>query len=363
MQPQDAAGLPKLGRRRRARALVGLALASMAFHAALLGDARWAWPGVAPPAPALVVRVLLPSEEGVAPKPQESATATTALAAAQVAPLRVPVRVPTPEAGRATRVRAAASLPVPPTEPSPLDSAGAAPERSPPSSPASHPSGVPSDAEPLYRTRIPPAATWRYALRRGGLDGVAELQWRPGAAGYRLALEGRIGAATVFAQTSEGGFDAAGLAPSRYTDRRPRRQLATNFQREAGVVSFSGTSGSHPIVDGSQDRLSWLIQLAAVLAAEPHRLVTGEAVTLVVAGLRGAPALWTFVAAGPEGGDAEPAATAGVRFVRSGEGPYDLRIEVWVDPLRHCLPVRVRFEGASEAQRLELVLEPAPVAE
>ena len=58
----------------------------------------------------------------------------------------------------------------------------------------------------------------------------------------------------------------------RFTDTRIRRAtVAANFQREAGVngggkISFSGSAQELPLVPGVQDRVSWMVQLAAIVA-------------------------------------------------------------------------------------------------
>ena len=100
-----------------------------------------------------------------------------------------------------------------------------------------------------------------------GVPGSGDLQWRPDGDHYTLQLNGSAAGLNVLTQVSQGGFDAAGVAPQRFTDQRLRRSpQAANFQREAGKISFSGPSLELPLAPGVQDRLSWMIQLAAVVA-------------------------------------------------------------------------------------------------
>ncbi|MCC7152373.1 MAG: hypothetical protein IT501_10230, partial [Rubrivivax sp.] len=116
---------------------------------------------------------------------------------------------------------------------------------------------------PTYRTRVPPSAALRYELRRGRLSGQGTLHWQHAADSYELTMEGTVFGLQVLAQRSVGGFDAAGLAPRRFLDqRRGRAVLAANFQRESGVITYSGTPAQHPLLAGAQDRLSWMVQLA-----------------------------------------------------------------------------------------------------
>jgi hypothetical protein len=173
---------------------------------------------------------------------------------------------------------------------------------------------LPADADPvpLYRTRIPPPATLRYAMRLAGASGSAELRWRPAPDGYALRLDGAVAGGATLAQFSQGGFDVAGLAPVRHTEQRTRRaMLATNFQRETGKISFSGSGLQFPLAPGSQDRLSWLIQLACWL---PNRSDAWPARSSRRAGrgLRGEAGVWLFRTL---------AAGAGERLRRSGPHP------------------------------------------
>jgi hypothetical protein len=51
--------------------------------------------------------------------------------------------------------------------------------------------------------------------------------------------------------------------------------VRASFQRELGKITYSGPTWNTLLI-GSQDRLSWMIQLAAVVAAEPQRLQEGR---------------------------------------------------------------------------------------
>ena len=78
-----------------------------------------------------------------------------------------------------------------------------------------------------------------------------------------------------------------------------REQRAVNFQHEAGRITFSGPQLQLPLLPGAQDRLSWMLQLPAVLEAEPALRVPGSEVLIFVAGTRGDGQVWTFTRAGP----------------------------------------------------------------
>ena len=129
---------------------------------------------------------------------------------------------------------------------------------------------------PVYPTRLPAAATLHYQVRRGALAGTGDIRWMPSTDGYRLVLESSLAGLVLLRQTSAGTIDADGLAPARFLDERARRGAqAANFRRDAGTITFSGPAVEWPLLPGSQDRLSWMIQLAGIAAAAPEQLVEG----------------------------------------------------------------------------------------
>lgn len=210
---------------------------------------------------------------------------------------------------------------------------------------------------PVYKTRFPPVTTIDYEIRRGGLSGTGELRWRPVNGHYEVRLEASVAGFTLLTQVSQGGFDAAGLAPTRFTDQRLRKAArAANFQREAGKITFSGPRGEFALAAGSQDRLSWMIQLPSVLAAEPTRAAAGSEVVLYVAGARGDVDIWDLRSSGTETLDTPSGALSTVKFTRTPRSARDTRAEVWLDPKRHYLPVRARLTQGESDGALDLVL-------
>lgn len=209
-----------------------------------------------------------------------------------------------------------------------------------------------ADELPTYRTRPPPPLAYRYEVQRGADRGELELRWSRDGERYEASLEARLAGAPWLELASRGGFDAAGIAPERHTDRRRGRSLqAANFQRDAGRISFSGPALTHVLVAGAQDRLSWLLQLAAIVAADPGLAAPGGAISFVVVGVRGDAELWTFAASGDEAleRDGLPAARA-LHLLRQPLRPYDTRAEVWLAPELHYLPLRVRLSNPPSAR-------------
>src|SRR5207344_794956 len=94
---------------------------------------------------------------------------------------------------------------------------------------------------------------------------------------------------------SRGGLDAAGFAPVRFTEQRLRRAaVAANFQRQAGKITYSGNPDEIPLPEGAQDRLSWMLQLAAIAQARPQKLTQGERFAMFVSGVRADADIWAF---------------------------------------------------------------------
>jgi Protein of unknown function (DUF3108) len=213
---------------------------------------------------------------------------------------------------------------------------------------------------PVYPTRIPASARLAYVLRRGALTGAGELIWQHDGRAYTLSLSGSALGLELIGQASRGVFDAAGLAPERFVDRRRGRdRQAANFDRSAGRITFSGPALTFPLVPGAQDRLSWMVQLPAIVEADAARRTAGTRVAMFIVGARGDADVWTFSVRGPE--PVELAAgnkVDALRLTREPRRPYDMQIEVWLDPTRQHLPARVRLTTLPGGDSLELTLVP-----
>jgi hypothetical protein len=316
-----------------------------------VADSLAASPAVSRAMQALQVRTVEPARAEPLPAPVSAQ-------AAQAAP--APRRRP----AAAAAVAAEAPLPaqavaVTPPEPAVLVAAALPVAQAAPETTAVAAAGA--DDVPVYRTQVPPAMTLHYHMHRGALRGSGELQWRPTASGYQARLEGRIAGFNILTWASEGGFDAAGIAPVRYTDQRRGKDVqAANFQRQAGKISFSGPSTEYPLLQGSQDRLSWMVQIAAIASADPQRLATGSRLAMFVAGARGDADVWAFKVVGAEEVTTGESTVSAIKLLREPRKPHDTRVEVWLAPSLHHLPVRARL--TSEGSSLELLLQTAQPA-
>ena len=285
--------------------------------------------------------VARPEAEAPRAQTQASAPVSAARAAAAAAPLAAEVTSLEPPSAAAVMVEVAAPSP-------PLPSPAPAP-------------AAEGDV-PVYRTQLPPSMRLQYALQRGALAGSGELQWQVADGEYQLSLEGRLAGLAVLRQVSRGRIDEAGLAPQRLTDQRLRGGVqAANFQRDKGKVTFSGPTTEYPLLPGTQDRLSWMLQLAAIAAAEPARLAAGGKVILYVVGARGDADVWVFRFVDFETIETPQGPVRAAKFSRDARRLYDTNVDAWLDPTRYHLPVKARLGTAPDGEVLELQLKTVQV--
>ena len=159
----------------------------------------------------------------------------------------------------------------------------------------------PERSVPVYRTKIPPTTTLDYDIRRGSIAGTGEISWKNAGGRYEARLNASVIGYTLLSQVSQGGFDAAGLAPVRFTNQRPRRAArAANFQRDTGKITFTNSRNEFALPHGTQGPTELDDPVAAVLSGEPKRAAPGGEVVLYVAGARADAAIWTLNYAGAE---------------------------------------------------------------
>jgi hypothetical protein len=214
-------------------------------------------------------------------------------------------------------------------------------------------------APPLYATRLPGPALLRFQLRRGPQRGQAELAWQQAEDSYTVAFDAHAGNRPLFEQRSTGRIGPQGLAPERFQDkRRGRAAQQAMFDADARRIAFSGRAPDLPLWPGAQDRLGWIVQLAAIVAAATAP--PGE-VTLFVVGARGGAGPWTFVARGAVEVPTPLGPVQALHYERAPAVLRDQRVEVWLDPARGHWPVKLRFTPVLGGPPLELLLEGEPV--
>lgn len=196
---------------------------------------------------------------------------------------------------------------------------------------------------PPQSTRLAAAGEWHYILLQNGMYGRARLNWQPSGRDYTLMLERELEGRPLPAWKSQGQIDEQGLSPERYVQqRRGRDMVATNFRRDEGLISFSTSADLVPLPAGVQDRLSWWIQLAALVEAQPERYPPGSELRLPVAALRGEAREWVFQVLDQQTLELPGASIArALHLRRLALGPYSGEIEVWLDPARGHIPVQL----------------------
>jgi hypothetical protein len=168
----------------------------------------------------------------------------------------------------------------------------------------------------------------------------AELRWQPEGESYDARL-----AVSVFGQTrvqtSRGQITAQGLAPVRFSDKY-RSEVAAHFDREKGRVTFSANTPDVPLLAGAQDRLSILVQLAAMIAGDPEHYPEATTITVQTIGPRDADT-WLFTVGKEETLILPGGQQATLKLIRNPRQEFDQTVELWLAPALGYLPARIRI--------------------
>lgn len=247
----------------------------------------------------------------------------------------------------AASARAAASAPTQAVASAPALAAGSSPEGVPLALPAT-----------LLRAE---SAEWLYRAERGAGVGEAVLRWSVGSTGYELGLQANVAGRSVLDWLSRGSLSEQGLQPQRMVERQREREVqAVNFQRDKGLISFSGPSRTAPLLPGAQDRLSWVIQLAAISRARGG-LQPGEVLRLQVAGPRGDVDEWRFTVQPVDERLLNGRRVGLTHLLREPQRPYDLRVQLWLAPTMDHLPVGISWGVEPAGQPLILWMTSLPI--
>jgi hypothetical protein len=217
--------------------------------------------------------------------------------------------------------------------------------RTAPRTAASAPLPEPAATSPKPRldpppTQIPATQDWGFVAEQGAQHSAATLRWSHDGEQYTLTLD----APGWLAMRSQGSFDAWGLAPTRYTERRrPRSERALTMERPAdgapGRVAYSAHSEPGPLAPGLQDRLSWLLQAQALVAAGVPP--PGKHLSLQIASPGGDQQPWRLERLPPE-----PEDGGVIKFRHEPLRPYDNRVELWLEGAPPHAALRVWLASA-----------------
>ncbi|MDB5752796.1 MAG: hypothetical protein JWP65_3217, partial [Ramlibacter sp.] len=244
--------------------------------------------------------------------------------------------VPGPAAPPALPQRAAVKLPKPDPAPPAITPAPAAPEQAP---------RVAEAPAAIGRVLVPPSARFHYdvavAAKGFSLRGRGELEWRNDGRQYEARLEISTPILPSRIQRSNGRITEQGLAPAYFSD-KSRSEQATHFDRERKRVIFSNNRPPADLVAGLQDRLSVLLQLAAMVAGQPANFPPGTDIVIPTASTRETED-WTFEVEGEENLQLPGGAVRALKLHRKPRKEYDQRLELWLAPRMDYAPVRVRL--------------------
>ena len=201
-----------------------------------------------------------------------------------------------------------------------------------------------------------PSAVLHYAVtvhgRGPALEGAARLEWQQDGERYEARLALSAPGRRERLQQSSGALTQAGLVPERFSD-RSRGEQATHFDAAGGRVVFSNNQPAADWVAGMQDRLSVVLQLAMLAAAQPARFTAGTEVAIPTATTRDADA-WVFRVQGEEDLDLPGGTVRALKLERPPRREYDQRVELWLAPGLAYAPVRLRLtnpDGGGVDQR------------
>ena len=143
-----------------------------------------------------------------------------------------------------------------------------------------------------------------------------------------------------------GVLGPGGFRPERYSHLSPRgREELMVFDYEKGKVNYSSLKEDLPLQNGTQDRLSFMIQLAWMMKVSPERFGLGQQILIPMAGRKEVEEIVFTVISNDHlilpGGVLVPAVHLSSYQIRER---FSGRIDVWLDRTDRLLPVRIRFE-------------------
>ncbi len=172
-----------------------------------------------------------------------------------------------------------------------------------------------------------------------------ELNWQQDGKDYEARLEVSAFLLGSRMQVSKGTLGVEGLMPTRFGD-RTRSELAAHFQRDKGIISFSANSPDAPLLKGAQDRLSVVLQLSSLLAADPTRFPAGTMLSFQTVSQREAE-VWQFLVEKEEVLQLPFGDISAIKLNRKPRREFDQHIELWFAPTLGYLPVRLRITNAN----------------
>jgi hypothetical protein len=196
---------------------------------------------------------------------------------------------------------------------------------------------------------LPPPMRLNYELRakdKSGLEvgGSASIVWRHDGESYLMHWDFKPTIGRDRTLRSTGRITPSGLAPERFSD-KSRNERATHFVRdgaEAGKIVFSNNRPDAPLPPLAQDRVSMMMQLPGLIAADVAAAKPGRVYTLNVAGVDALEA-WQLKVEAEETMELAGKPSRSLKLVRELRREEDQLLELWLSSDLAWLPARIRI--------------------
>lgn len=219
---------------------------------------------------------------------------------------------------------------------------------------------APVDAVPSLKTLAPPSASYKLDVVRTEVNvanpyyGAGEIRWELTDSGYQMHVE--VGVDLLFTTLrlysidSQGSIVDTGVKPNVVTEaRRTRSATATHFNYDTNTISFSASTAKLAMQPGAQDKATVLMQLASIGNADATQFSQGKQITIQVAEEKEANP-YQFVVVGQETIDTKLGHLETWHVVRPPlAGAYTSRLDIWLAPQYHWIPVQIRNSEANGA--------------
>lgn len=192
---------------------------------------------------------------------------------------------------------------------------------------------------PTAQTRLVYDITGEVKGRNVFAEGL--LVWTVQDGRYDASLSVRMVLLGTRTQTSVGHIGVLGLMPDRFGERQ-RDEAATHFDYVGQRVRFSRNRPDAALLPGTQDRLSVILQLAALMQARPSDFETGREVGVPVASSREVED-WRWQVGALETVALAKGNMTARHLKRLALHERDNTVELWMAPSLQHLPVRIRI--------------------
>jgi len=219
---------------------------------------------------------------------------------------------------------------------------------------------VESSAVPALVTRVPPSASYLLNVIRtepklaNPYYGAGTIRWNHDGQHYTMQME--VGLDMLFTTVrlydmqSAGTIGSAGIKPHTTIEtRRGKSTATTQFDYDNKTINFSADTTIIPLLEGAQDKITVLMQLASIGNADPSQFQVGKEITIQVAEEKEAN-LHQFMVLDQVTIESKLGHLATWHIVRPPRpGAYSSRIDIWLAPELNWLPVQIRNTEANGA--------------